>query len=101
MPKADYRYLLEADAEIVVQLSTERGQITRYSVVLLALKDGDWRTVRVYDNDRGIPHMHRYTAEGLKRDGEKTGEATASAGYNMALESVHKGFREMIDGWQR
>jgi hypothetical protein len=101
VPQADYRYLLDADAEIVVSMETERGEVANYSVVLLALVDGEWRTVRVYDSHLGTPHMHRYTREGVKRDGEKTGEAMPSDGYNMALERVKNGFREMIDGWKR
>lgn len=96
----DYRYQLAIDAEIVVELQTERGEVSRYSVVLLALHDGVWKTVRVYDDDRGTPHMHRYTRDGTKLAGEPTRCATSSDGYNMALESVQKGFREMINGWK-
>jgi hypothetical protein len=101
MPETDYRYLLAEDAELVVELITEKGKVGRYSVVLLARVEGEWRTVRVYDNHLGAPHMHRYTRAGIKQDGEKTGEATASDGYNIALEQVRTGFQEMIDGWHR
>jgi hypothetical protein len=45
--------------------------------------------------------MHRYTHAGVKQDGEKTGEAKASDGYNIALEQVREGFEEMIEGWRR
>jgi len=44
---------------------------------------------------------HRYTHAGIKQDGEKTSEATASAGYNIALQQVRTGFQEMIEGWRR
>lgn len=101
MPEADFRYLLTEDAEIVVELITEQGKISRYSVVLLAREEGEWRTIRVYDNHLGVPHMHRYTQAGIKQAGEKTGEATASDGYNIALERVRTGFQGMIDGWRR
>lgn len=101
MPETHFRYLLAYDAEIVVELITEHGKISRYSVVLLAREEGEWRTVRVYDNHLGVPHMHRYTRAGEKRDGDKTGETTASDGYNIALQQVRKGFQEMIEGWRR
>ncbi len=101
MPETDYRYLLAEDAELVVELITEKGKVGRYSVVLLARVEGEWRTVRVYDNHLGVPHMHRYTRAGIKQNAEKTGEATASDGYNIALEHVRTGFQEMIDGWHR
>jgi hypothetical protein len=101
MPEARFRYLLSNDAEIVVELITEHGEVVGYSVVLLAREEGEWRTVRVYDNHLGVPHMHRYTHAGVKQDGEKTDEATASAGYNLALQQVRTGFQEMIEGWRR
>ncbi len=83
MPEARFRYLLAHDAEIVVELITEHGMVGRYSVVLLAREEGEWRTVRVYDNHLGVPHMHRYTHAGVKQDGEKTDEATASDGLTL------------------
>lgn len=101
MPEAHFRYLLAHDAEIVVELITEHGKVGRYSVVLLAREEGEWRTVRVYDNHLGVPHMHRYTHAGAKQDGEKTDEATASDGYNIALQQVRTGYQEMIEGWRR
>lgn len=101
MPEAHFRYLLAHDAEIVGELITEHGKVVSYSVVLLAYDGGEWRTVRVYDNHLGVPHMHRYTRSGGKQDGEKTGEATASDGYNIALQKVRQGFQEMIEGWRR
>lgn len=101
MPEAHFRYLLAHDAEIVVELITEHGKVGRYSVVLLAREEGEWRTVRVYDNHLGVPHMHRYTHVGAKQDGEKTDEATASDGYNIALQQVRAGYQEMIEGWRR
>jgi hypothetical protein len=45
--------------------------------------------------------MHRYTHAGVKQDGEKTDEATASDGDNIALQQVRNGFQEMIEGWRR
>lgn len=101
MPQTDFRYLLSQDAEIVVELITEQGKISSYSVVLLAREEGEWRTVRVYDNHLGVPHMHRYTRGGIKGDGEKAGQASPSDGYNAALEQVRTGFQGMIDGWHR
>jgi len=101
MPEAHFRYLLSHDAEIVGELITEQGRVVSYSVVLLAREEGEWRTVRVYDNHLGVAHMHRYTHAGVKQDGEKTNEATASDGYNIALQQVRNGFQEMIEGWRR
>jgi hypothetical protein len=49
---------------------TERGNVISYSVVLLALHGGAWRTVRVYDNAHGANEMHRYTLAGGKQPAE-------------------------------
>lgn len=100
MSEIKYRFQLDEDAEVIAELLTERGQADRYSVVLLARDRGDWKTVRVYDNDRGTPHMHRYSRNGVKGAETPTGDETSSDGYNMALDRVHKGFREMINGWK-
>lgn len=93
MPEAHFRYLLSHDAEIVGELITEQGRVISYSVVLLAREEGEWRTVRVYDNHLGVPHMHRYTHAGAKQDGEKTNEATASDGYNLPCSRSEMAFR--------
>jgi hypothetical protein len=100
VPTKGYRYQLAEDAELVVELLTEKGKPTRYSVVLLALDGNEWRTVRVYDNDHDVPHMHRYSRAGEKCPAEKIVEPTASDGYNMALQRVKDGYRGMIDGWK-
>jgi hypothetical protein len=92
--------MLDEDAEIVVELRTESGKTARYSVVLLARDGDEWRTVRVYDNDLDVPHMHRYSRAGEKCPAEKIVEPTASDGYNMALQRVKDGYRGMIDGWR-
>lgn len=101
MPQAGFRYLLAEDAEIVVELVTVKGEVSRYSVVLLAREEGEWRTVRVYDNHLGVPHMHRYTHAGVKQEPEKIAGATASNGYNIALGQVKQGFEKMVEGWRR
>jgi hypothetical protein len=99
VPETNFRYLLAGDAEVVVELRTKRGKPTRYSVVLLTNVDGDWKTVRVYDNDHDEPHMHRYMRSGEKCAAEKIQAPTANDGYNFALQTVKDGYRGMIDGW--
>ncbi|MGE5282995.1 MAG: hypothetical protein ACM3N0_11890 [Chloroflexota bacterium] len=83
MPEAHFRYLLTQDAEIVAELITEHGKVSRYSVVLLTREEGEWRTVRVYDNHLGVPHMHRYTHAGVKQDGETTDEGPQATGITL------------------
>jgi hypothetical protein len=97
-----FRRQLDFDAELAAELHTVNGKAESYSVVLLALDErGKWVTVRVYDNQHGVAHMHRYTRAGGKQDPEQTGEVTPSDGFNMALEQAERGYREMIEAWRR
>lgn len=97
-----FRRQLDLDAELTAELHTVNGKAETYSVVLLALDDrGKWATVRVYDNQHGVAHMHRYTRSSGKRDAEETGAVTPSDGFNMALEQAERGYREMIEAWRR
>ena len=54
---------------ILVRLSHSGRPIERYSVVLMAVIDGVWETIRIYDNHLGTHHMHRYTRKGGKQPG--------------------------------
>jgi hypothetical protein len=97
-----FRRQLDFDAELTADLHTINGRAESYSVVLLALDEGGkLATVRVYDNQHGVPHMHRYTRAGGKQDPERTSEVTPSDGFNMALEQAERGYREMIEAWRR
>lgn len=97
-----FRRQLDLDAELTAELHTVNGEAREYSVVLLALDEhGRWATVRVYDNHLGVAHMHRYTREDGKQEAEKIVAATPSDGFNMALQEAERGYREMIEAWQR
>lgn len=97
-----FRRVLDVDAELAAELHTVRGQAESYSVVLLALDEGEkWATVRVFDNAHGADHMHRFTGSSGKQDPEEIAAATPSEGFNMALEWAESGYREMIESWRR
>jgi hypothetical protein len=98
----EFRYQLDADAEIYAVLYTANGQPTGYSVVLLAvLEGGEARTVRVYDDHEIGPHLHRFDKQGIKGPREKISLSITGEGFTMALEEIRNGYREMIDSWQR
>jgi hypothetical protein len=99
-PRTEYDLALSDAAIVYARLDTERGEAVSYAVTLVAEEDGELRTVRVYDNAHGEPEMHRYTHAGEKGPGEKAPGASASEGFNMALDLISSGFQEMIDGWQ-
>jgi len=100
-PIVEYRYSLSSEAELVARLETEEGRLIAYAVILLVEIEGKRRTVRVYDNDRGVPHMHRFTRSGSKGRSTRVPASSASEGFTMTLAAVRNGFEEMIDAWRR
>ena len=100
-PRTEYELALSDSAILYARLDTEQGEAGGYAVILVALEDGEMKTVRVYDNAHGQPEMHRYNRNGEKQPAEAAPGSNASEGFNMALDLVSKGFMEMIDGWRR
>jgi hypothetical protein len=98
--ETDYRIILAHDAQLVVRFATERGYVLTYRVVLLALHEGEWEAVRVYDNVHGRNEMHRYTDEGVKEDAETFSEASAAEALRQAREEALANYREIIDSWK-
>jgi hypothetical protein len=94
----DYRYPLDHDAQIVVRFTTERDEVVRYRVVLLAVYEGEDRTVRLFDNAHGVNDMHRY--EGAeKQEAETFSQASPREAMYEAIRWVLGSYREMIDAW--
>jgi hypothetical protein len=100
-PRTEYDFALSDEAVVYARLDTEHGEAVSYAVTLAAEENGELRTVRVYDNAHGEPEMHRYSRDGEKQPAEQAPGATASEGFNMALDLISSGFTEMIDGWRR
>jgi hypothetical protein len=98
VPEANYRYPLDHDAEIVVRFSTERGELIRYRVMLLAVQGGEEHTVRLYDNTHGANEMHRYEGRD-KQPAETFSHASAGEAMNEAIQHIFNGYREIIDSW--
>lgn len=101
MGDTTYKNELAPDALIFVRFITDRGVVTSYSIVLMAVEGGDLRAVRVYDNAHGVHDMHRYTREGVKQAAETFHRGSAGEAMRSAIEAVRGGFREMIDSWRR
>lgn len=102
MQITSYRLRLAEDAQLVIWFATERGRVVSYSVVLLAVHDGRWQTVRVYDNAHGQNEMHRHTASGGKQPAEPFSDASkAGVAMRAAREAVLAGYDKMIETWRR
>jgi hypothetical protein len=100
-PLVEYPLLLSDTAYAEVTYVTEHGTLTRYSVVLIAWHDGNWHTVRVYDNAHDAHDMHRHTLSAGKHPAERFHSGTPGEAFRAALESLNAGYMEMIAGWLR
>lgn len=84
---------------VIVRFSQSGRPIERYSVVLLALVDGEWQTVRVYDNDLGTHHMHRYTRSGGKQEPEEFHSGPTKQAIPAAIAHLKTHWEAIIQPW--
>jgi hypothetical protein len=74
--------------------------IDRYSVVLKALIDGAWQTIRVYDNHRESHHMHRYTRHGGKEPEAPFHEGPTNEAIPAAIAHLKAHWEAIIESWR-
>jgi hypothetical protein len=84
---------------VLVRFSQSGRPIERYSVVLLALVDGEWQTVRVYDNHLGSHHMHRYTRSGGKQEPEDFHPGPTNEAIPAAIAHLKAHWEAIIQSW--
>lgn len=81
---------LSADARILVDL--EGRPMDSYAVMLQLRIEGQWQTVRLFDNAHGNHDMHRYTGF-EKQPAERFSEGAPN---EVAPEAI----RHLIDHWE-
>jgi hypothetical protein len=98
-------YVLSLDPDegirMVVDFKTDGPTVTDYAVVLVAIAESGARTIRVYDGAHGINEMHRHTASGGKQPGTIFHSGTLGEGMRTAIDGTMRGYRGMIEGWER
>jgi hypothetical protein len=85
---------------VVVRLSQSGRPIERYSVILLALIDGAWETIRVYDNHLGTHHMHRYTRKDGKRPETPFHQGSTNEAIPAAIAHLKAHWEAIIESWK-
>ena len=85
---------------VVIRFSQSGRPIERYSVVLLSFEDGDWQTIRVYDNHLGSHHMHRYTREGGKQPESAFHEGSTTEAIPAAIDHLKAHWEAIIESWR-
>lgn len=69
-------------------------------MVLLALVDDIWKTVRVYDNHLGTNHMHRYTRSGGKQQPEAFHAGPTNEAIPAAIMHLKAHWEAIIQSWR-
>jgi len=85
---------------VLVRFSQSGTPIERYSVVLLVLEEGDWQTIRVYDNHRGTHHMHRYTRKGGKEPETAFHDGPTNEAIPAAIAHLKAHWEAIIESWR-
>lgn len=100
---AYYRRVLDhaLGALLRVQFTTQGSDVIDYAVVLLLDTEKGTETIRVYDAAHGHNEMHRYTRSAGKEPGTAFHGGTLGEGMRAAIAEVERGYREMIEGWER
>ena len=100
---AYYRRILDHSlgALLRVQFTTQGRNVIDYAVVLLLDAEGGMETIRVYDAAHDHNEMHRFTRSAGKEPGTAFYSGTLGEGMRAAISEVERGYREMIEGWER
>jgi hypothetical protein len=98
-----YRRILDSalGALLRVEFSTQGNEVLDCAVTLLLEAEEGMETIRVFDAAHGHNEMHRYTRSGGKEPGEVFHSGTLGEGMRAAITEVERGYREMIEGWER
>ena len=100
---ASYRRILDHSlgALLRVHFTTQGNDVIDYAVVLLLEAEKGMETIRVYDGAHGHNEMHRYTRNTGKEPGTAFHGGTLGEGMRAAISEVERGYREMIEAWER
>ncbi len=100
---AHYRRILDhaLGALLGVQFTTQANKVIDYAVILLLDIEKGTETIRVYDAAHGHNEMHRYSRSAGKEPGTAFHGGTLGEGMRAAIAEIERGYREMIEGWER
>ncbi len=76
--------------------------IVSFAVVLVAMTDGRWTPVELFDCSHGDRNdRHRYTIDGGKGPAEPFHHGSPSEAYRAAIDLIQIDFERMIERWER
>ena len=94
----EYELFVAPDAKVVVCRSSKHP--IEYAIMLLVLRDGNWHTVRTYDNAHA-PEHHEHRYAGDRKLEPAITEGTVNHAMSEAQRMILDGWREMVDDWEQ
>lgn len=88
---------------IRIRYWSDRGPNQRYAVTLEAFHDGEWQTIRSWDNSdaQDEHHMHRHTRTIGKQPATLLVRPTVNDAIHAAIEDAHRGWEAILTSWDR
>ena len=84
--------------QLVVERSSEHP--IEYAIVLLALRDGRWRTVRTFDNAHYPSEHHEHAYVGLEKQSPMITHGPVNDAMHAAELKLLREWRDIVDGWE-
>jgi len=99
MPKdRTRRRFLTSDVQLVVERSSEHP--VEYAIVLLALWDGRWRTVRTFDNAHDPSEHHEHTYVGQEKQAPTVTYGPVNDAMYAAELKLLRDWRDIVQAWE-
>jgi hypothetical protein len=87
------------DLDVRVLVEREGHPLQRYAVMLQLLRDGLWKTIRLFDNAHGHHDMHRYVGD-EKQIAERFHQGTAREALPAAILHLKEHWQSIVEGWE-
>lgn len=91
---------LYLDTDVRVHVEREGQPLDKYAVMLQVDEDGEWATIRLYDNAHGNHDMHRYRG-GNKQPAETFHYGTSRDACPAAILELKAHWQAIVEGHER
>ncbi len=99
MKDREHVLLLDFDVRVLVRRSSRHPP--EYAIVLMALRNGRWRTVRTYDNAHRVEEHHEHRYAGDTKLPPSITHGPVNKAMSAAESAILDGWRTMVDEWEQ
>jgi hypothetical protein len=96
-------FFIPQEPGVRIRYQSDRGRQPHYAVLLEAELDGQWTTVRCWDNADSVDehHMHRYSKVEGKQPATRFSHGTCNDARKEAIEAAKANYEAVIESWHR